>query len=308
MKPIWPAAVGLAAMALAAFAAAETASGDWLYPAGVRGAAAKADAKALRRLPGSKAGFTDAQLGDLGHAVDWRPAEHPPMPPAVAEGQGPAGACGYCHLPDGAGRPENASLAGLPADYIRRQVADFASGARAKGSAFRPIQLMTDTAQGVDPKAAAQAADYYSRLKFTAHVRVVEADRIPPFVAEHFVYGFGKGTRVPLGQRILEGPDSMQRFELRDSHVGFVAYVPKGAIARGAALAAPCSACHGVGLKGGLGPPLAGRSPTYIARQLFAFRTGTRSNPEAAPMRATAGGLNDTQIIDLAAYAGSLRP
>jgi hypothetical protein len=39
-------------------------------------------------------------------------------------------ACGFCHLPNGLGRPENSSLAGLPASYIVQQVADFKSGAR----------------------------------------------------------------------------------------------------------------------------------------------------------------------------------
>lgn len=301
MKHLW--------LALAALAMAGAAPADWLYPVGARGDPGKTpDTKTVRHLPGSKAGFSDAQLGDLAHAVDWRPGEHPPMPPAVASGQGQAGACGYCHLPDGSGRPENASLAGLPADYIRRQVADFASGARGHGASFLPTQLMTATARAADPAAVAQAADYFSRLKFTEHVRLVETDKAPPFAATHFVYAFHKGAPAPLGERILEGPDSMERFERRDSHVGFTAYVPKGAIARGAALAQPCAACHGAGLKGGLGPPLAGRSPTYIARQLFAFQSGARAGAASAPMRPVAAKLSEEQVIDLAAYAASLKP
>ena len=31
-------------------------------------------------------------------------------------------ACGFCHRADGLGEPESASLAGLPAEYIVRQV------------------------------------------------------------------------------------------------------------------------------------------------------------------------------------------
>ncbi len=94
----------------------------------------------------------------------------------------------------------------------------------------------------------------------------------------------------------------------------YIAYVPAGAVARGAALASdsragqPCASCHGAGLKGGLGPPLAGRSPTYLARQLMSFQAGGRRSPEAAAMRARAARLSDAQIIDLAAYAAAPHP
>jgi cytochrome c553 len=281
---------------------------EWLYPPGVRSEPTGAAADALHRLPDSDQVFTGAQLADLQHAVDWRPGEHPPLPPAVGEGQGEAGACGYCHLPDGAGRPENAALAGLPAVYIRRQVAAFASGARGGASAFRPIQLMAKTAQGVDPGAVAAAADYFSGLTFTPRTRVVETDSLPPFKAQHFVYAFGAGAPVPLGERIIEGPQSQEGFALRDSHTTYVAYVPKGAIARGAVEAQGCIACHGQDLQGGAGPPIAGRSPTFIARQLFEFRGGAREEAEAQHMRGLTSNLTDSQIIDIAAYVGSLRP
>jgi hypothetical protein len=44
--------------------------------------------------------------------------------------------------------------------------------------------------------------------------------------------------RKALGRRIVETPNDFYRFELRDSTVGYVAYVPRGAIARGSDLAA----------------------------------------------------------------------
>jgi cytochrome c553 len=55
-------------------------------------------------------------------------------------------------------------------------------------------------------------------------------------------------------------------------------------------------------------PPLAGRSPSYLLRQLFAFRTGTRSTPASAPMRAVAAMLEFDDMIAAAAYAGSRQP
>ena len=103
-------------------------------PAGSAGPAAPAAAAAdtaPKRVPGSEASFTVAQTRDAFNPPDWHPAGHPPMPVAVANGRKPEmRACGFCHLTNGQGRPENASLAGLPAEYIIRQMADFKSGAR----------------------------------------------------------------------------------------------------------------------------------------------------------------------------------
>ena len=59
------------------------------------------------------------------------PRPIPRCPTIVAHGRKPeVFACGYCHLPNGQGRPENASLAGQPADYIVQQVEDMREGTR----------------------------------------------------------------------------------------------------------------------------------------------------------------------------------
>jgi len=86
--------------------------------------------------------------------------------------------------------------------------------------------------------------------------------------------------------------------------------VPKGAIARGRALAEhgatgvpACITCHGAALFG-----IAGASPSFLARQLMNFRAKARNDPGAAPMQAVAAGLTDAQIIDAAAYVGSHKP
>ena len=89
------------------------------------------DAGALRQVPASSARFTTAQVRNPFSVPDWFPDSHPPMPPVVASGRKPAVlACGYCHLPNGQGRPENAPLAGMPAPYIAEQIADFRDGQR----------------------------------------------------------------------------------------------------------------------------------------------------------------------------------
>ncbi|MGH8114537.1 MAG: c-type cytochrome [Rhodanobacteraceae bacterium] len=97
--------------------------------------------------------------------------------------------------------------------------------------------------------------------------------------------------------------------------------MPPGSIARGAVIAAKgkdsiaaCEACHGAKLEGanlpgiGIAPPLAGRSPTYIVKELILFREGKRSNASATPMRAEASQLTLADMIDVAAYAASRNP
>jgi cytochrome c553 len=124
------------------------------------------------------------------------------------------------------------------------------------------------------------------------------------------------GAREPLGERIVEGPVSAKLYALGDGRSGFIAWVPPGSIAAGAVIAAngtgsatACASCHGTKLQGaGNIPYLAGRSPTYIARELILFRTGKRMNPGAAPMRAEASHLTLKEMIDVAAYAASRKP
>jgi cytochrome c553 len=57
-----------------------------------------------------------------------------------------------------------------------------------------------------------------------------------------------------------------------------------------------------------LAPPLAGRSPTYLLRQLVAFRTGARYSREALSMKAVVDSLTLDDMIAAAAYAASLQP
>ena len=71
----------------------------------------------------------------------------------------------------------------------------------------------------------------------------------------------------------------------------------------------PCQICHGPDLKGvGPIPPIAGRSPTYIMRQLYEFKNGGRSSAASALMKQTVEKLSQDDMISLAAYVGSLEP
>ena len=92
--------------------------------------------------------------------------------------------------------------------------------------------------------------------------------------------------------------------------------MPKGSIQKGRALAAgndvgavACEACHGTGLKGaGNVPGIAGRSPTYMFRQLYDYQHKVRAGPDSAAMMPSVQNLSVSDIIALSAYAASLGP
>src|SRR5262245_53353453 len=87
------------------------------------GAAAGGAAEPMLSLPGSTRQFTATQVRTAFDVADWRPDLHPAMPEVVSKGRQPdVRACGFCHLANGQGRPENAGLAGQPIDYIIQQM------------------------------------------------------------------------------------------------------------------------------------------------------------------------------------------
>ena len=316
----WRWGAGLAVLLAAAASAASgpAADIDWAFPALARKESAPPPG-AIRRLPNTTRQFTEARVHDMFHAVDWYSEAGPSSPKIVRDGREPgAMACGFCHLPTGQGRPENAALAGLKADYIVDQVADMRAGLRPGArSGWAPNALMHTVAANATTAEVRAAAGWFAARRFTPHTRVVETSLAPKASLEAAVYRFdGAAAREPIGARILEGPEDFDRFELRDDQVRYVAYVPPGSIGRGVRLAAtgdggrtqPCASCHGVGLKGDIGPPLAGRSPTGLFRQLESFKVGGRRSPRAAPMLAVVARLDTADMIDLAAYAGSLKP
>jgi cytochrome c553 len=292
----------------------------WAYPVAAQSApAAKPDNSVMKRLPGSAARFTDAGVNDRFNIPDWYPGDHPPLPQVVQHGRKPnVFACGFCHLPNGQGRPENASLAGQPAAYIIEQVNEMKAGRRKTSQpAMGSIKSMNIVAAAVSPDELKAAAAYFASLKYKKWIRVVEADRVPRFeISSHnmLVKLPGSGSEA-LGLRIVEMPENVEHEELRDPRTGFVAYVPKGSIAKGKQLvetgggAFPCTACHGADLKGsGAVPALAGRSPSGIVRQLYDIQHRSRTGPAVDPMQPEVATITDEKRIDIAAYLASLKP
>lgn len=303
-----------------AWAESATSLPDWAYPISTQSAPPADDGTAFG-VPGSEVKFTRTQLRDFFSPPDWYPNDHPAMPPLVAQGAKPDSfACGFCHLPSGLGRPENAPIAGLPASYIIRQVREMASGERKSALPDRyPQALMTKVAiQAAHQQGLDDAARYFASLKHTSMSKVVETDIIPKIEATHWILKKAEGDATEaLGQRLVEVPDDYNRFLLRDGHLTYTTYVPRGSLSNGEKLVKAgangktiaCGICHGEDLKGlGFAPPIAGRSPSYIARQLFDMRAGTRGGEGAAMMKAVVAQLSDDDIIAITAYVASQTP
>ena len=273
-----------------------------------------------RRVPDSTASFTITQVRDLFFVPDWHPEDHSRMPDIVANGRRPdVRACGSCHRAEGTGGPENASLAGLPDAYIVQQIEDYKSGVRKfAGPQRSPSVLMTTIAKATTTEEAEAAAAYFSSLKPRANIEVIETDTVPPTEIARVFYMVSKsGGSEPIGQRIVEVPVDVDQFELRDTRSKFKAWVPKGSIAKGEALAknggagvtTPCATCHGENLRGlAAVPGIAGRSPSYLVRQLYDFQQHARTGSMAALMAPVVEKLSHDDMISLAAYVASLQP
>jgi cytochrome c553 len=288
---------------------------EWAYP--VNPPPKPVDSTAPRHLPDSSKTYTQAQIDDGFNPPDWYPQDHPPMPDVVAHGrkEAEARACALCHLTSGGGHPESASIAGLPAGYIIRQMQEFKSGARkgARAVAMPPIAKALNDA---DFKAA---AEYFAALKTPVWYKVVETDTVPKsylgngamrFPVEH-------GGTEPLGNRIIELPQDDESAESRNPRVGFVAHVPTGSIKKGEAIVTTggggktiaCAVCHGPDLRGiGDIPPIVGRSPMYIYRQLNDIKIGTRAGTMTPLMKGVVEKFTDDDMIAIAAYLVSKGP
>ena len=300
-------------------AAASSSFPAWAYPWAPDFKSA-ADDGVPRHVPDSTAAFTITQERDLFFAPDWHPDDHPAMPDVVAHGRPPdVRACGSCHRTEGTGGPENASLAGLPAAYIAQQMADYKSGTRKfAGPQRSPVLLMTTIAKAASDADIQAAAAYFSSLKPKPLIKVVETDTVPKTQIARVFYALTKdGGSEPLGERIVEIPADMEQFEHRDTRSQFIAYVPKGSIARGEALAktggagitTPCAICHGPDLKGvATIPGIAGRSPSYLVRQIYDFQQHARAGSAGALMAPVVEKLSHDDMISLAAYVSSLQP
>ena len=266
-----------------------------------------------QHVPGSTKSYTQDQIDDIANPPDWFPDEHAPMPKVVAHGaDGGVLGCASCHLASGLGHPESANLAGVSAAYILRQLSDFKA-------MNRMGEAMNDMAKNLSDEDAKQAAEWFAALKPKVWQPVIETDRVPKtFVNEHLMRMPLPGAGdEPIGKRIIELPQDIARAESRDPHSGFIAYVPKGSLAKGKEFVTTggggktiqCVICHGPSLNGlGEVPAIAGHSPMYLFRQLYYFKDGSRHGSMGALMKGVVAQMTQEDMLAIAAYVGSLTP
>ena len=318
MKHLVWAPVAALAFVIAIAAQAPPAAGDrptWAFMVPDKDQPAAAESEGPIRVPGSAKTYTAVQIDNLAFPPDWFPDEHGPLPLVVQGASGSTAlACGACHLMTGEGHPESADIAGMPVEYLVRQMADFKNGARKDPARMNAIAKVTSEED------SRKAAEYFAALKPVVWVKVQETQTVP----KSYVAARGRmrlplpaGGSEPLGNRIIELPVDAARATSRDPHSGFIAYVPPGSVARGEKLATTggngktiaCTICHGESLKGlGDVPRIAGLHPIYIVRQLYQFQGDDYSGSSSALMKKVVTNLNQDDMLALAAYAASLAP
>jgi cytochrome c553 len=167
------------------------------------------------------------------------------------------------------------------------------------------------------------AAEYYGAMKATPWIRVVETEHVPPTTLSAGMFlPLENGPDEPIGECIIEVPENNEAVEvLRSPRVGFIAYVPMGSVKRGETLVTTgdgktvmCATCHGPDFKGltlpevGAIPGLAGRSPSYLVRQLFDIQSGRRHGTRVELMKPVVSNLTPADMLAIAAYLASRGP
>jgi cytochrome c553 len=291
---------------------------EWAYPV-APGGLPRPDPAELHTAEGADPSIklTMRQIGDAFGPPDWFPGEHPKLPEVVAHGRRPhVNACTLCHLPNGNGHPESASISGLTTKYIIEQMHAFRDGERTNIRAPAMIEMALDISEAE----LRDAANYFSKIpkKQQVWIRVVETTRAP---ANHVGGGgarfFDKGanTIAMTPDMIYEVAESEQ-VELRNDHVGFVDYVPQGSLAKGRTVAfgnrgkmKTCASCHGDDYRGHEDAPrIAGRSAYYLIRQLADMKAGVRKGDALGKMKEIINKLSDADILNVAAYMASRQP
>jgi len=205
-------------------------------------------------------------------------------------------------------------MAGLPAFYIEQQVLDMKNGDRKPtepsfGGSMIKISKASNEAE------IKLAAEYFSKLTYKPWINVKEVKMVPKTKVQGALVPDGTEME-PIGMRIIEMAEDRENEEKRDPNSGFLAYVPPGAIKKGEALVTKanskttqCAICHGEGLKGlGNVPFLAGRSPSYLVRQMNDIKSGSRHGGYAPLMKPVVEKLTNEDFVYIAAYVSSLKP
>jgi cytochrome c553 len=177
---------------------------------------------------------------------------------------------------------------------------------------------MINIAKGMTEDEIKAAADYFGSMKWTPWIKVVESSTVPKTrIAGGMFLTLEGNEKEPLGQRIIETPEDAEGTEvLRDARSGFIAYVPIGSLKKGESLVTTgagkttkCAVCHGADLTGlGPVPGIAGRSPSYLMRQMVDMQQGARHGVWSDLMKPVLSNLTEDDLLNISAYAASRKP
>ncbi len=179
--------------------------------------------------------------------------------------------CASCHGDAGnSTMSDNPSLAGMPHEYISKQLLDFVPQ-EGHDKAARLGEGGADSVMA--PFAAALEEEDRANLAYYLATQTLDADNAPAATDE---------DTMERGQEIWRGGIADRK-------------VPA------------CAACHGASGEGipGEFPRLAGQFPEYISQQLKLFRSADRDNSDM--MHDIADRMSDSDIAAVADYAAGLR-
>ena len=284
------------------------------------GQAAPAPDTTVRHVPGSTLEFTRQQIANGFGPADWFPGDHPAMPDIVAHGRQPdIRACSLCHYPNGKGRAENAGVTGFPVSYFIEQMHEFRDGSRKSADTRKAnTNVMIAIAKAMTDDEIKAAAEYFGAMKWTPWIKVVETTTVPKTHINGGLFLKNEGNEMePIGDRLIEVPEDAEATEiLRNPRSPFIAYAPPGSLKKGEALVTTgaarttrCGTCHGADLRGmGPVPGIAGRSPSYLVRQMYDMQAGTRKAQWTELMKPVVEKLSAEDMLNIAAYCASRQP
>jgi cytochrome c553 len=202
----------------------------------------------------------------------------------------------------------------LSVSYFIQQLYDFRDGNRKSAEPRKSnTNVMAALAKAMTEEEIKAAAAYFGAIPFRPWIKVVETATVSKTrIAGGMFLALEGAEQEPLGQRIIEVPVSEEMTEtLKNPHSGFIAYAPVGSVRKGEALAtsSQCGLCHGADLKGiGPVPAIAGRSASYLMRQMYDMQQGTRKGLWTGLMKPVVAHLSEEDLMNLSAYVASRTP
>ena len=157
------------------------------------------------------------------------------MPDVVVHGRQPdVRGCAMCHMPNGQGPAGKRADCGAALHLLVQQLTDFKNDLRTSAEPRKTnTAQMIQAAKAMTDDEIKAAATYFSSLKWTPWITVVEADdRAADAAVRQRVLRSGMRDRADRQPHHRDPARQSTRFELRDPHSGFIAYVPPEASPR----------------------------------------------------------------------------